>query len=269
MISLWGRIPHNNKLVNKQVAPAETAYIPGLYALEHVGEKEVQEVEKEVFGRIENNAAPVLEKLIGGGPGTLTVQERYWWTVYLNAAMFRVPHNVAKIREGTIEKIEKVLSQDIPEYTAQRGSAPENTLLQWAQANAPAHIANSWLRVLIDLLTREATIDRIINLNWFVKDVSNASNKLLLGDNPFHRVGGLYKTRTLISMPISPTHLFLASDAADIIRHFDETASRDIVTLRNQDTLTSAKKFVYGNAERSFLEKYLPMIDSGAAALVS
>ncbi len=47
-INQWGRVPFNDKLVCKPVTSAATAYLPGLYSLEHVNETEAQQIEKAV-----------------------------------------------------------------------------------------------------------------------------------------------------------------------------------------------------------------------------
>ena len=258
-IDQWGRIAFNNKLVCTSVTSAATAYVPGLYSLEHVNETEAQQIEKDIFGKIETEARPVLAKLISGGPAKLSERERYWWTIYLNASLLRVPHVVEKIKAGAKELVEKELSQDIPEYDAAKGDAPEATLFEWAANHAPARLANSGLKVLVSLLGIEKAIDRIIHLRWLVRDVSAAPRRLLLGDNPFERVGDLYKPRTLISIPLSPTHVFFGSDAPDIVEHLAKLSAREVVKASNVSTLTTAKKFVYGDAEREFIEQYLPV----------
>lgn len=257
LITQWGRIPYNGKLFCKPVASSATAYVPGLYSLEHVNDEEAQQIEARVLGKIETEAAPVLHRLISHGPEKLTVQERYWWAVYLIAALLRVPHIVAMVKTRAKERIEHDLSQDIPEYTAAMGNAPEATLYEWALRNAPARVANFGLTVLVSLLGHEKAIDRIIHLRWLVRDLSSSSRRLLLGDNPFERVGDLYKRRTTISIPLSPTHLFIASDAGDIVEHFDQMRARDVVKVNNQSSLINAKRFVYGEAERSFVDQYL------------
>ena len=258
-IDQWGRIAFNNKLVCTSVTSAATAYVPGLYSLEHVNGAEAQQIEKGIFGKIETEAKPVLAKLIRSGPAKLSVRERYWWTIYLNASLLRVPHVVEKIKAGAKELVEKELSQDIPEYDAAKGDAPEATLFEWAAKHAPARLANSGLKVLISLVGSEKAIDRIIHLRWLVRDVSAARRRLLLGDNPFERVFDLYKPRTLISIPLSPMHVFFASDAPDIVEHLAKLSAREVVKASNVSTLTTAKKFVYGDAEREFIEQYLPV----------
>ncbi|WP_425105448.1 DUF4238 domain-containing protein [Ancylobacter sp.] len=257
-INQWGRIAYNNELVCTSVTKAATAYVPGLYSLAHVNDEEDQQIETKLFGKIENAAKPVLEKLIRNGPAKLSVQERYWWTIYLNASLLRVPHIVEMVTSSVQERIAQDLSQPIPEFDVAKGDAPENTLFEWASNHAPARVANSGLKVLVDLIQSKKAIDRIIHLRWLVKDVSTGPRRLLLGDNPFERVGDLYKSRTTISMPLSPTHLFIASDAPDILDHFARMPACDVVKANNQSSLINAKKFVYGDEERDFIDAYLP-----------
>jgi hypothetical protein len=165
---------------------------------------------------------------------------------------------VEKVKSGSKELVEKELSQKIPEYDAAKGDAPEATLLEWAMKHTPARLANSGLKVLVSLLGSEKAIGRIIHLRWLVKDVSASQRRLLLGDNPFERVGDLYKPRTLISIPLSPTHVFFGSDALDIIDHLANLPAREVVKASNVSTLTTARKFVYGDAERAFIDQHLP-----------
>lgn len=258
-INQWGRIPFNNKLVCKPVTSAATAYLPGLYSLEHVNETEAQQIERDIFGKIESEAKPVLAKLIDRSPNALSVRERYWWTVYLNSSLLRVPHVVENVKAGAKELVEKELSQDLPEYNAAKGDAPEATLFEWAANHAPARLANSGLNVLVSLLSSEKIIDRIIHLHWLVRDVSEARRRLLLGDNPCEIIGDLYKPRTLISIPLSPTHVFFGTDAPDIVEHLGKVPAREIVKASNVSTLTTAKRFVYGDADRDFVDQHLPL----------
>lgn len=256
-IKQWGRIPYNNKLVCTSVTTAATAYVPGLYSLAHVSDKKAQQIEVELFGKIETAAKPVLDKLISYGPSILSVEERYSWTIYLNASLLRVPHIVEMVTSSAQERIAQDLSRPIPEFDAAKGDRPENTLYEWALNNALARVANSGLKVLVDLIQSEKAIDRIIHLHWLVKHVSTGPRRLLLGDNPFERVGDLYKSRTIISIPLSPTHLFIASDAPDIIDHFARMPARDVVKANNQSSLMNAQRFVYGEAQHKFVDEYL------------
>jgi hypothetical protein len=256
-ITQWGRIAYNGKLVREQVTAAGTAYVPGLYSLEHVPPEEVQQIETKILGQIEDRASPVLSKLVADGPASLSVEDRYWWTRYLQASLLRVPHVVEKMKNEGRQIARNHLTLDHEEFLSAKGAAPEKTLLEWAEKHAPARIANTGLRVMVRMLNNEPAIDRIIHLSWLVRDVSESSRPLLIGDDPFERIGDLYKPRCLISIPLTPTHVFFGTDAPDVVEHINKMSDRAVVNASNVSTVSTAKRFAYGEAERTFMDRYL------------
>ncbi len=256
-LSQWGRVSFNNKLVRRYVTTAQTAYVPGLYALEHVLPHEAQQVEVRIFGRIETETAPILDKLIARGVKSLTLVERQWWALYMNASILRVPHVIAHVKADAEQVLKAALSEDIPEYNELRGTAPEATLWDWTMNHANARLANAGMKVLIDVLCSQRTIGRMLQLTWTVRDVSRSPFKLMIGDDPLERIGDLYKPGTLISLPLSPTHLFFATDNQRTVSHVAGIPDRIVVRANNVSTLTTAKRFAYGEAEFSFIEKHL------------
>lgn len=253
----WYRTPFNNKLRAKLITAAAIAYTPGLYALEHASPDEMQQIENKVFGKIETEASPILNKLIAWGPSKISAQERYWWAVYLNASVVRVPHVIARLKSETAKLVEAELSKRIDEFDVLKGEAPETTLFEWSLNHAPARVKNSGLHVLAMLLADAPAIRRIMDLKWFVRDFSSSSRRLLLGDDPFNRVNDLYQARTLVAVPLSPTHAFFGTAAPDIQDNVLCKPPREVVRSMNIETLTTAKQFAYGEAERSFVEQYL------------
>ena len=189
----------------------------------------------------------------------MTVAERYWWTMYLNASVFRVPHVIERLRREARQVVVNELSKPSAEFDALKGDAPEVTLLEWAINNHPGRLANSGMKILVNLLGNERAIDRIIHFRWFIRDLSSSSRRLLLGDDPFLRVNDLYRPGTLISIPLSPTRAFFGTDASDIANNIMNLGAREVVNRLNVETLRKAKRFVYGDAERSFIEKHLPL----------
>lgn len=253
----WGRIPYNGKLVVKLVSTAGTAYKPGLYALQHTPPEEAQQIEERILGKIESEAAPVLEKLIDSGPSSLSVRERYWWTMYMNAANIRLPHIIEMLNEESGELVRQHLQQDHDEYLAVKGDAPEETLLEWAENHTPAYLSNTGLRIFVKLLNDERIIDRLIHLRWEVRDISASNRSLLIGDAPMLRVNDLFGPRCLISIALSPNHLFVATEGYHIAERVMTMQAREAAKAHNVSALTEAKQFAYGSAERSFVERYL------------
>ncbi|PCJ69144.1 MAG: hypothetical protein COA62_10905 [Rhodobiaceae bacterium] len=252
----WRRIEHQHKLAQKLVSTAATAYRPGLYSIQSSLPENTQIIEKKIFGQIENEAAPILRKLIAEGPDSLSGRERIRWAVYLNASYLRVPHIVDKFKLQTDAHIREKLSRQLDEYDSQKADSPEGSLFEWAMNNRPNRIMNSGMRVLVTMICDERVLQRLSELIWHVADISKASRSLLIGDNPFQRVGGLYHPSVLISLPLSPKHLFLATHDQQMAALVGNKPDRDIVRASNISTLTTAKQFAYGDAETAFVDKY-------------
>lgn len=217
----------------------------------------VDHVETKFFGEIETQAGPILEKLIAGGAASLSIADRYWWSLYLNASKVRVPHIVQRVRHDADLKIRTALTANPEEYLAIKGDAPEGTLLDYAERHAPARLANSGISVVVGLIQETRVIDRIAQLSWIVREVTGNTPSFMIGDDPFGRVGDLFKPRTLISIPLSPRHAFFGTDAADIIGRISTMRSDDLVAASNVTTLRSAKRFAYGDADPNFIDQYL------------
>ncbi|WP_352860106.1 DUF4238 domain-containing protein [Mesorhizobium sp. M1163] len=263
-VTQWGRIKHNGKLTRKGVAPAATGYVPGLYALEHVPADMVHLVEERVFGFVDDKAAPILEKMVVRGAKSLSIEERYWWAIYLNAALLRVPHVVASISKRIEEMQQKILSEPDADFDAAKGSAPERNLLEWAQNHAPSALANSGMETLSKMIGESRPIERLLSFWWTVRDVSNSSRPLMLGDDPLERIGDLYRPKCLINLPISPGHAFFATNARSIAENIAKMPDRRVVDATNISTISTAKKFVYGDAEPSFVDRYLTRTESSS-----
>jgi hypothetical protein len=101
----------------------------------------------------------------------------------------------------------------------------------------------------------ERVIDRIIYLHWIVRDVAQSNRPLLIGDAPFERIGSLYQPRTLISIPLTPAHVFFGTDAADVVNRITAWTDRQVVNSSNVSSVSTAKRYVYGEAESRFIER--------------
>ncbi|HBM87658.1 MAG: DUF4238 domain-containing protein [Parvibaculaceae bacterium] len=254
----WSRIPYKGGIRRKLVTPAQTAYVPGLYNLKSPRPEVVQKAEKEVFGRIENEASPILKKIIGSKVTKLTSNERIRWALYLNTSLLRLPHNVQKIKFDSAMHVTSDLAKQSDEYDALKSETDADTLLFWAQEHAPDYLENSGMRVLVKMLHGERLLRRFCEFKWDVRDLSRISTRLLIGDNPFVLAGGLFDEKCLVVLPLSPTKLFLASGSPDVLAAAEATSDKEIATRNNISMLNNAKKFAYGLAEKSFVDKHFP-----------
>jgi hypothetical protein len=93
------------------------------------------------------------------------------------------------------EELRAVLSDpNDSEFLEAKGDRPEKALLEWTEEKVPAYLSNSGLRFLIDFIGKRQPLERLLRFRWMVVDVSKASRQLMLGHNPYQRVGGSTKS---------------------------------------------------------------------------
>lgn len=253
----WGRVRETGKITRRLLAPDATAYVPDLYALQDVPKEKVHAVEQKVFGTIDGRAAQILDLLIERGATALDYESRQFWALYLNASVARVPHNVSAISKQARELLVKILSEPDEAFNAAKGDAPEATLLEWVENHAPAQLSNSGMMALTSFLGLKRPIERLLSFECFVRDVGGSSRSLLIGDEPFGRVGDLYQSNCLVRIPLSPGRAFFATNSRRIAESIKAMSDRKVVNASNITSVSSAKKFVYGEAEETFIDRYL------------
>ncbi|MER9853749.1 MULTISPECIES: DUF4238 domain-containing protein [unclassified Mesorhizobium] len=244
LVTRWGRIPSSGKLTKRSLHPAATAYSPGLYALKGVSDAKVDAIEEHVLGDIDNRAAPILNQLIEKGVRSLSARQRYYWARYLNASAARIPYVVAEANSKASSVLERMLSEPDPG-------------LEWVHNDASGPLFNGGIVALAKFFSYKKPIDRFLSLRWSVRNVSNSKLPLMIGDDPLGRTGNLYEADCLVTLPLSPNHVFLATDSPRVINAINRRHDQQLVELVNQQSLSDAKQFAYGDADLNMVDQWL------------
>ncbi|TPI66761.1 DUF4238 domain-containing protein [Mesorhizobium sp. B2-8-9] len=241
----WGRIAHTGKIVSKEVAPAATAYGPGLYALKGVPDAKTNVVEERLLGDIDNRAAPILEQLIDKGVQSLNARNRFDWARYLNASAARVPKVIAEANSKAASLLGRKLSE---------GGAE----MEWMFDDPSGPLVNLGIVAMSRFFfTYHKPTRRFLSLRWFVRDVSGSKEALMIGDDPLGRTGNLYEAGCLITLPLSANRLFIATDSPSVAAQVREASDQEVVEAANRQSLINAKQFAYGVADRDMVDEYL------------
>lgn len=206
------RVP-NGRIAGRGVAPRGTGYEPDLYAApsgvpwesydEHI-------IEREFFSPIDNRAAVILDRLAAGVAG-LTVDERRDWALFLNSMRHR--H-----RDGICERDSR--SAEVAAATTQRfldaATDPADRMrIEAALAEIDVEqLTRTMHRTQMVLSIRDPeTIAAITNLAWDTVTV-NEDLPLITTDRPvLENLGRSMSELQFITMPLSPTRLFVAYPA--------------------------------------------------------
>jgi hypothetical protein len=85
-------------------------------------------------------------------------------------------------------------------------------------------------------------------MNWGVIDVSASSIRLLLSDRPVE-LSNLKEPRGFVSLPISPTKLFVAANSPAGLDNLRRVKPREIVQQVNRFIVGRARRFVWAQDE--------------------
>lgn len=267
MVMRWGRVAHNGKLTHQLKSPRGTAYITNLYARKLVHDDQVHAVESNVFGRLEDRAVVARDKILATGLDSLTNDERQTWGIYVNALAFRTPEALQMARNKAPYALDHMVEQLGHLYPALRGNNPEATAKEWLENHRAGELANAGLdAIVMNIVSGGWTVQRILALSWCTVDLSAATSRLLLSDRPLIRDNALQDPRVVLALPISPTTLWMACETEDVIAHLLRMQAQELVSATNSVSCLKAKQFVYGEANRAFVDHWLLKPDTVSPA---
>ena len=107
---------------------------------------------------------------------------------------------------------------------------------------------------LIQKLIDDQSIgNRIVRMRWKVIHDSSPALSLLTSDRPVAITNGIIHERSQIILPISPEHVFVATNNASAEREIMEIArARQLIPQLNDRIARQSRKFVYAYDESQF-----------------
>lgn len=216
-------------------------------------------LEEKFFGPVIDDPASVVHKLIlNAGIQSLTVKNRYSWSLFLISLLLRLPHKIEEVREKGRKILIKGLHESPEEYSSIRRSETEETLYEWVIKNHPYVLDDLGVMSLPDLVQSKVLNGAVLNSTWAVRKFDQSRFDLLISDNPMI-YAGTFETSFLLALPISPSQIFLAFNNPTTLENLAHRDSRSLIREANISSVSQAYKYVYATNEkqRSFIEKYL------------
>ncbi len=187
-------------------------------------------IETKFFRVVDNNAAPVLESMIREGPATLGEDKRRSWTLFLMSMLIRSPNSLVEIRSvihGFLRANLEELRQS--DYAASRQPDDPESIYDFAMARAP-ELMEAYKAALPDMIDNDVVGQHITNMRWAVLNLSAAPHTLVTGDRPCMTSRGIADPACMLSLPVSPTHLFVAAHDIALLRRLGAQPARDTGT---------------------------------------
>ena len=131
-------------------------------------------------------------------------------------------------------------------YLANKQETDPPSLYEYMLQKTPSQFVNAHKALLPDLIDDKVLGQIIINMSWAVRNMSPAAHTLLTADRPFVTTHGLGDPQCLLSIPISPTHLFVAANSRHRLEMIASEPLDNMVRYSNDAVVRLAVENVYG-----------------------
>lgn len=243
--------PHCDAVASP-ITPLNTGFEDGLYTLDGAAPGQRQVVETQFMAPgVDSPAAVALEKMITGGPPSLTGDERVEFTRFVLSLEYRGPQALKEMETLAGDIVRQNLDvADDEEYRALRKPGDPETLHEWALTNVPEMLANAHKRWLPGIIDNAEVGQHVVNMPWAVINVSGSKHTLLTADRPLYRELGLDNPQAIWALPLSPTYLFAAANTEQTLRSLVAAKPEGVVRFMNDALVRYAVRYVYGDSPR-------------------
>jgi Protein of unknown function (DUF4238) len=209
-------IPAMNTVEPRRTSPAGTGYEIDLYRIGGVPQDIAQDFEKRFMHLVDTDASRALEKIIAGQTDNWPGELRSGWTRFVMSLLFRNPEAVATIRDHIVNMWDegtKALEED---YAARRRAGDPDTIEEFLAKHEPNAAQIGAANFLAEVIDNGKIGETIFGMKWSRIDLSKSKHQLLTSDRPIDMPLGLADPKAYISLPVSPTILFVAAHDEDI-----------------------------------------------------
>ncbi|WP_341914237.1 DUF4238 domain-containing protein [Ferrovibrio terrae] len=252
-------VKHIN-LVSKPIGPASTGFEFDLYAFDALPPETRQHLEQRFFNYVDGLASSALGQLLDGRYATVSDPKiRSAWSRFVLAMITRHPDTMAELRNGA-ERIWREAGQGYLQQDYEKFRRPEDppTLEEYHAKADPLIEEKMKLNLLISVFDHAELGQRVNNMHWAVLDLSKAKHRLLTSDRPV-QYWDLNKPTGVLSIPISPTKMFLAVNDRKILKQVLQRPSNEFVVGSNKNVVTRARRYVWSHdmSQFSFIKRYI------------
>ncbi|HTW53073.1 MAG TPA: DUF4238 domain-containing protein [Stellaceae bacterium] len=235
----------HGKLIPKPVSADATGFERDLYAFPDLPPNLSQFMEQKFWDYADRTASQALGMLLAGYPRTLWSSDMLSaWVRFLIGVHTRHPDTMPEIRTAAKAIWEGSAEQSQRRYEEIREPGDPETFDEWIATKDPLIPDKAALELVMSSIDNEIVGLHMMQMKWRVIEISTTPRRFLTSDRPV----GMYMMKEpngSITMPLSPTKLFVAVNDERYLDQFCQKKDREIVDAINSDHLQRARKFVW------------------------
>ncbi|NJO34066.1 MAG: DUF4238 domain-containing protein [Rhodospirillales bacterium] len=117
------------------------------------------------------------------------------------------------------------------------------------------------LKILMDAIQNEKVSQEIFDMHWWVHDFKDSLVPLIASDRPLRISNGIGDRECVISIPLTPSKLFIAAPILEKKEAFIRMNQLELVVKHNKVIAACADRRVYGHTGMLFVQRYLGIGD--------
>lgn len=232
------------KLIAKPIGPRGTGFERDLYAFPELPPEQAQFMEEEFFAFADQKASDALDIHLGVSSIPWTGELISAWSRFMLGVHLRHPDAVPELRAAA-ESIWKGSGDDYQaryEEIRQPGDPP--TFDELLAQRDPLTPIKMQVNLIVKALDNDIVGTHLNQMKWATVDLSASVVPLLTSDRPVE-IFNLKEPNGIISMPISPTKMFVAANDAALFTRLRAADPNKIVADVNTFVVTRARRFVW------------------------
>jgi hypothetical protein len=248
----------HGKLIPKPVGPGATGYEFDLYAFPELPLDQSQFIEQKFFDYADRTAADALKLHLAGNAAGWTPELISAWSRFVNALHLRHPDTMPELRAGAQALWEGSGKASQTQYELIKQPGDPDTFDEYLARHDPLVPVKAKVKLIVKAFDNEIVGEHVNKMKRAVIDVSASPHCLLTSDRPV----GLFNIKDakgMITLPISPTMLFVAVNDPRIFDHLTRRKPREIVGHVNTHLVTRARRFVWAidQSQTPFIQKHM------------
>lgn len=247
--------PYGNMVKPKRVFTAGAGYIEKLYAVEGLPNEAKLDMESEFLSPVDSRAADALRCMLTGEE--FTQAQRMAWAGFLATLLFRMPDDIARLKENIFHLFEGMMPGLQRIFDAFPPHLREGSGRTLGAFNSKAAVARRAIESARQLMADDKVVGGLAKMEWSVFTVDDAKHDLLTSDRPVIHTNSLNHPDSHLVVPIGPRRLFVAAKERRLLRMLRQASQNELVRASNEFVVSNATVVVCGRSESqlNFIQK--------------
>lgn len=232
-------------LHRKSVSAKSAGFIKDLYIdpISIVSYEHAHRLEIDYFQKVDNAAAPILEKMLGAAAVIPMGQDRWQWLEFMRSLQHRTSEGLVALKTALTAADVQFMSELKTAYADRRGAEDPETWEAFVQQERQQNMQNRTLGETPHIITHPGIAEFMYQMDWKIR-VFSRGDHLMISDDPIIRSNGLGNILGHIAMPISPRHILMLANGPVARSHIDGIPDDSLIRQMNEWTVEGARRFV-------------------------